>query len=86
MLDELKRSIVSQSEGTETESLMLEAAVSTDIKDAFLDNPQVIVQGSENDPEVRKLVEGVPGYDEESEESIKRDLKSLTESISETQF
>jgi uncharacterized protein (DUF1778 family) len=77
MLDRLKSDIARQKHN----DFVMEAAVKSasdhdsDIKDAFLDDPDMAVMGAENDPEIAKLVDQIPEYegqDEVSDEEIER--------------
>lgn len=66
-----------------TENFLTEAAVDAaigtddDIRDAILDDPETVLAGAEDDPEIEKLVEKIPEYDEEVTD---KDLEKLEES------
>ncbi len=82
MLNDLKRALGEEEQVSFETSAMLEAAM--DIKDVFLDNPEMALLGAEEDPEVRKLVEDVPEYDDDNDKETKRDIEALTEALSAT--
>jgi hypothetical protein len=53
------------------------------IKSMFLDDPDVVTIGAENDPEIKSLVNDLPEYGGEEEE-IEDEIKSVSESLTET--
>jgi hypothetical protein len=82
MLSGLRKDLNKQTQ----EDFALEAAVNSasgddaDIKDAFLDDPDMAVLGAENDPEIAKLVGDLPEFDEQ-EECTEDDLDKIEESF-----
>lgn len=81
MLDELRRAMrVENQDEMVVESMLAQSDDS--VRSAFLDDVDFDVLGAENDPEVSKLVDGIPEYDEAAE--VNKNLKKLTESLEET--
>lgn len=79
MLRALKESVFK----AEMDNVLVEAVIegTTDsIKDAFLEDPDAVVIGAENDPEIDKLVKDLPEYGEVGAKDIE-DLKKLEESL-----
>lgn len=82
MLDGLKQDIAKQ----KSDEFVLEAAVAHasdddgDIQDAFLDDPDLAVIGAENDPEIAKLIDDIPEYDDK-ENISDEDLEKMEESF-----
>lgn len=80
MLDNLKKCIANEQRMkfvTEAASLSDD---DTDIKDAFLDDFDLQVTGAENDPEIAKLCDSIPEYDDDNQD-INDDLQSMTENF-----
>lgn len=84
MLVELKKAINEHRVGEFTTEVMLEKSAS--IKDVFLDDPDAVVIGAENDPEIAKLVKDIPAYEEDDDEEIKEEIKAMTEGLIGTEF
>lgn len=78
MLEGLKKSIAREQMQKFGTQALLEATADEGIKDAFLDNVDLQVTGAENDPEIAKLCDEIPGYDEDEQDI---DLESMTESF-----
>lgn len=79
MLNGLKRFV---RDAEETDLLMesVTEASKARIKDVFLDDPEAVVIGAENDPEIEKLLKKVPEYGEIDAGDIEA-LKKLEESL-----
>lgn len=51
-----------------------------DIKDIFLDDPEAIVIGAEDDPKIEKIVDSIPeDVDEDTKEVTAKDIEDLVE-------
>lgn len=74
MLNQLKRDLLSK-EDIKTTDLMLESLTDDDIRDAFLDNVELMLLGTENDSQTEQEVEKIPEYNED--ELTKEELKEL---------
>lgn len=78
MLNNLKKSIAMEQMREFGTQAILEASSDEGIKDAFLDNVDLQVTGAENDPEIAKLCDEIPGYSDDDQDM---DLQSMTESF-----
>lgn len=81
MLESLKRTIhdehfVTAMEAAEEKVLNND----DDIKSAFLDDPEQLIDGAEDDPEIAKLVEKIPEDIEPEDEVTEKDIAKVTES------
>ena len=84
MMDAIRKSITN-TKGFYNALLESEGLTSPDVKDMFLDDPEALVLGAENDPEVAKFVESIPVDDEDAQEATEADVKKIVESM-ETYF
>lgn len=81
MLENLKRTIREDIYG----SSLLEAAAEQisqdddDIRDTMLDDPDAIIIGAENDPEIEKIVNSLPDTVIEDDEVTTKDIEKITE-------
>ena len=83
MLNCLKRDLVAQ-ESVSINDLMMESMGNDDIRDAFLDNIELALLGSENDAKVEKEIASIPEYNEDELTSDEmQELENLEESVSE---
>lgn len=53
------------------------------VRDMFLDDIETVVDGAENDPEIKALIETIPEYDEE-DDILETEIEAMTESLIET--
>lgn len=81
MLTNLKRSIRNEQFMTAMEAVE-EKLINDeeDIKGAFLDDPEQLVDGAENDPEIARLVDKIPEDLEPEDEITEKDIAKVTES------
>lgn len=83
MLKQLKNdlALINNDRGTDID-LMMESVSLADVRDAFLDNPQFLLLGSEDDPSVAKEVEGIPEFNEDdlTAEEL-HELNNIEESV-----
>jgi len=52
-----------------------------DIKDTMLNDPDALVMGAEDDPEIEKLVDKIPDTSFEDDEVTDSDIEKITESV-----
>ena len=57
-----------------------EMDVTDDIKDEFLDDPEVMVIGAENDPKIAALIDKIP-EDDDADEPTEKDLDKIEEAM-----
>ena len=82
MLNILKQDLIRKEQAVSCSELMLESVANDDIRDAFLDDTEALLLGSENDPLIAEQIEDIPesnDYDLTDEEMD--ELESLEESI-----
>lgn len=75
MLDGLKSLVYRD----RTNDVIMEATADTDIKDMFLDDMDVVVLGAENDPQIKRLIDSIPAYEEADGEFASK-IAAITES------
>ncbi len=75
MLDGLKSMVYRD----KTNDTIMEAALDTDVKDIFLDDLDSVVLGAENDPQIKRLIDQIPAY-EETDREFEQKIESITES------
>lgn len=81
MLNCLKRDIARES--VSVNDMMMESMANDDIRDAFLDNIELALLGSENDSKVEQEIASIPEYDEDELSSDElQELENLEESVS----
>jgi len=80
MLEGLKKDIAREKNSTFVFEAMTESMSDDDIKDAFLDDEEVLVLGAENDPEIAELADAIPEYDEDNQD-IDAELENLQENF-----
>jgi hypothetical protein len=82
MLSKLKSIIENESICTggllETAAIILESD-SSDIRDRFLENPDMMILGSEEDPDIANLVDSIPEA-EEMDNVTSSEIEDITES------
>lgn len=82
MLNCLKRDLVAR-ESVSINDLMMESMGNDDIRDAFLDNIELALLGSENDAKVEQEIASIPEYDEDELTADEmQELENLEESVS----
>lgn len=86
MLNELKEALRYDEERNFMMDALLENVnqAGEDIRDAFLDDPDYVVIGAENDPEIKALIDIIPEYSESDDEDVKEKVSSLVESVAAT--
>lgn len=83
MLNILKRDLMVKENSGNITDIMMESFSNDDIRDAFLDNVEYALIGSENDAKVEREIASIPEYDEDELSSEELDeLEQLEESIS----
>lgn len=83
MLNALKQDLIKKEQVTTPAQLMLESVVNDDVRDAFLDNAEAVLLGSENDPKIAQQVEDIPESDDfDLTDEEMEELEGLEESIS----
>lgn len=80
MMDAIRNSL-SNTKGFYNAILESDGLTSPDVKDMFLDDPDAIVIGAENDPEVAKFVDSIPVDDEDAKDATEADIKKIVESM-----
>lgn len=75
MFDTIKKSV----SDPKIIDLMMESTTDDDIRDAFLDDPELIAVGGENDPEIDKFIETIP-EDDDIEPVTNEDIDKIAES------
>lgn len=81
MLENLKRLISEESYKTAMEEAAEQITTDDDdIKDAFLDDIETMVVGSEEDPEIKKIVDDLPEVADEVEPVSQKDIEKMVES------
>jgi|HigsolmetaAR204D_1030405.scaffolds.fasta_scaffold00539_17 hypothetical protein len=78
MFNDLKKSIHKYKEQESVNDSVLENSV--DVKDIFLNDPDIAVIGAENDPEIKKLVSNIPEYDHDNED-IEEKVENVVENM-----
>jgi len=78
MFSDLKKSIHKYKEQESVNDSVLENSV--DVKDIFLNDPDIAVIGAENDPEIKKLVSNIPEYDHDNED-IEEKVENVVENM-----
>lgn len=78
MFNDLKKSIHKYKEQESVNDSVLENSV--DVKDIFLNDPDIAVIGAENDPEIKKLVSNIPEYDYDNED-IEEKVENVVENM-----
>lgn len=90
MLSELKKEIQRSEAAEVLNEAMIGDAKDDAIKDALLDDIDFNVAGAENDPQIAKLVEEIPEYDNDGDEDgdlhAESTMSKLTEGLLETNF
>lgn len=76
MLDFIKQSL----HRDQTVDIMMEAVGSSDVRDIFLNNLEMAVVGADNDPEIKRLIDNIPAY-EETDPEFEKELRAVTESF-----
>lgn len=59
----LKDQFINEKKSNKNNEILGEAFGNDDIRDMFLDDPDTVVSGSENDEDVEKAVDKLPGFD-----------------------
>lgn len=75
MLDGLKSLVYRD----KTNDIIMEATYDTDVKDIFLDDMDAVVLGAENDPNIKRLIDQIPAY-EETDREFEQKIEAITES------
>ncbi len=79
MLNNLKQRI----RKSQNSQFVTEAAIDQideDLKDLYLDDIEEQIEGAEDDPEIEKLIDEIPEYDED-EINIDKDLENIEENF-----
>jgi hypothetical protein len=79
MLTELKNAIRQQELTTFVMEETAMRSTDDDVRDLFLDDIDNILDGSEDDPELAKLADEIPEYDDD--DITDADIEKLTESL-----
>lgn len=84
MLTALREAMHALDTEHEVHDLMMEGL--DPVRDKFLDEPELVVLGAEEDPEIASLVNDIPEYGLGKDSSIEGEIASLSESLVETQI
>lgn len=82
MLNILKRDLIARENAVNVTDIMMESLNNDEIRDAFLDNVELALIGSENDAKVEREIASIPEYDEDelTPDELK-ELENLEESV-----
>lgn len=80
MLDTLKEAIRRDSETLSDFELATENMEMDDIRSAFLDDPETLVIGAEEDPEIKRIVDQIP-EDKSLDEPTESEIDKMVESF-----
>ena len=82
MLNLLKRDLAVKENAASITEIMMESAINDDIRDAFFDDIDVALIGSENDARVEREIASIPEYNEDELTSDElKELENLEESV-----
>lgn len=82
MLNCLKRDLIVKENMTTVPELIMESMSNDDIRDAFLDNPELVLANAANDPKVEKEIESIPEFEEaQLTDDEMSELENLEESV-----
>lgn len=59
----LKNDYINNKKGIKNDQILQESLGLDDIRDIFLDDPETVINGSEDDADVEKAIEKLPGFD-----------------------
>lgn len=83
MLNILKRDLLVKENTANVADVMMESLSNDEIRDAFFDNVELAIIGSENDARVEKEIASIPEYNEDELTSDElKELENLEESVS----
>lgn len=82
MLNLLKRDLVAKENATSVPNIIMESLGNDDIRDAFLDDVDLVLLGSENDSKVEQEIAAIPEFNENELTSEElHQLENLEESV-----